>query len=100
MGKFDDEGYGDRDTVTSDFKNVKMSQNPILVADIYERVLSSFPRSQYWTPDASRSGSYKITLVYLFFISLFIISDPFFSETALTIFIKLRTMLDIDQKCD
>ena len=27
----------------------------------------------YWTPDASRSGSYKITLVYLFIYLLFII---------------------------
>ena len=45
----------------------------------------------YWTPDASRSGSYKITLVI-------ITSDPFFSETALTIFMKLCTMLDNDKR--
>ena len=55
-------------------------------------------RSTFWTPDASRSGSYKITLVIIILYLFLIISDPFFSETALTIFMKLCTMLDNDKR--
>ena len=40
--------------------------------------------------DPRRERSYKIVLVIL-------ISYPFFSKTALTIFLKLGTMLDIDK---
>ena len=47
-----------------------------------------------WTPDTSRSGFYfKIALV----ITLFrLVSESFFSETALMIFMKLDKMSDID----
>ena len=71
----------------------------------------------FWTPDASRSGSYKKKKWPSFILIiigpptlvgagpirspsfiLIIITYPFFSETALTIFMKLCMMLDNDKR--
>ena len=48
----------------------------------------------FWTPDASRSGSYKIAPVIII---LFRVGrDPFFSKMALMIFLKLGMVVKID----
>ena len=75
----------------------------------FDATCSEVRQNGYKSDGLTYSGSYqpksiKIDLnlwmiqcnhIYLLFI---IISDPFFSETALTIFIKLCTMFDIDKR--
>ena len=46
----------------------------------------------FWTPDASRTGSYKIGLVINYYYYCL-----FFSKTALTIFLIFCTVLEVDK---
>ena len=50
----------------------------------------------FWTPKGK--GPIRSSPLLLFIYLFIIISDPFFSETALTIFMKLCTMLDDDKR--